>query len=698
MEHQEAIDSKKVNRANRRGTLADTIYSPSGLLLAMGVMLAAGFFFPALFLLTIPATACLMIGFADRKYRAPLRMPKDSGMFDETETREINEEASFLGIRRARKKRIRVKAKGIIYLGYERGRLFGREIWQGLTDVLRHWTLFGTTGSGKTETFYGLMVNALTLGRGFSISDGKADNKLAFAVWSLCRRFGREEDFYVINLLTGSTDRFEQMINGKKVVAQTNTVNLFSVAPPTFITQLMEAMLPQVGGDSAQWQDTAKAMMSALINALCYKRARGELILSQRVIERNMSLVAMAELYLEAKRNGWQKEGYAALETYLENVPGFMLSRADQPDSWDSRAFEQHNYLSRQFLKTLALFNETYGHVFPQDSGDITMIDVLHNDRVLAFMIPSTELSRGEAATLGKLYITMVRMTISRDLGYELEGHMDDVMLVKSLDHQFPFPLIFDELGQYFSSGTDTLAAQMRSLGYWGIFSSQDHPSLARGAAGEEDSLMANTRTKYFESIEDEKTYQILQKTVGRDYFTQLQGVDKESGPFGATYKDSDRYGIAERDRVDMRELRSYTEGQGVISFQDALVRSAAFYIPDDEKFSSALPLRINRFVEVLPPGPATLASLYPGYMTDKEKAAAAEKPQTFPPVSLQGYTKDVNSLLEGMEVFYELNAGNCSSGEMAACLFELFAEWLDDEDTTELFLVEDDEFATLIG
>nr|WP_269966642.1 hypothetical protein [Klebsiella pneumoniae]VXR48213.1 Uncharacterised protein [Klebsiella pneumoniae]VXZ93156.1 Uncharacterised protein [Klebsiella pneumoniae] len=49
-----------------------------------------------------------------------------------------------------------------------------------------------------------------------------------------------------------------------------------------------------------------------------------------------------------------------------------------------------------------------------------------------------------------------------------------------------------------------------------GVFSSQDHPSLARGANGEVDSLIANTRVKYFESIEDRKTFEILRETVGR--------------------------------------------------------------------------------------------------------------------------------------------------------------------------------------
>lgn len=59
----------------------------------------------------------------------------------------------------------------------------------------------------------------------------------------------------------------------------------------------------------------------------------------------------------------------------------------------------------------------------------------------------------------------------------------------------------------------------MRSLEKMGVFSSRDHPSLARGANGEVDSLIANTRVKYFESIEDRKTFEILRETVGRLLF-----------------------------------------------------------------------------------------------------------------------------------------------------------------------------------
>lgn len=179
-----------------------------------------------------------------------------------------------------------------------------------------------------------------------------------------------------------------------------------------------------------------------------------------------------------------------------------------------------------------------------------------------------------------------------------------------------------------------------------GVFSSQDHPSLARGANGEVDSLIANTRVKYFESIEDRKTFEILRETVGQDYYSELSGQEAEHGTFSKTVREGDLYQIREKDRVNIRELRKQTEGQGVISFQDALVRSAAFYIPDNEKFSSELPMRINRFIEVLPPSPATLYSIYPE-RKDDELAETNPDAMHFPPIKLFGYDKAANSLLE---------------------------------------------------
>ncbi len=168
--------------------------------------------------------------------------------------------------------------------------------------------IFGTTGSGKTETFYGFIVNFLLWCRGYyCLSDGKADNKLAFATWSLARRFGREDDYYVLNLLTGSIDRFVNLVKQESIPAQSNSVNLFSVAPPTFIIQLMESMLSQVGGDSAQWQDTAKAMMSARSMPCVISAPRQTAFVTAHYSEKHVA-AGNGRAVRGGKENGWHSE------------------------------------------------------------------------------------------------------------------------------------------------------------------------------------------------------------------------------------------------------------------------------------------------------------------------------------------------------------------------------------------------------
>ncbi len=75
----------------------------------------------------------------------------------------------------------------------------------------------------------------------------------------------------------------------------------------------------------------------------CVISARGELLLSQRTIQKNMSLPAMAALYVEAKKNGWHSEGYAALESYLK-IHRASCWPTRNTRKREARAFEQHNY------------------------------------------------------------------------------------------------------------------------------------------------------------------------------------------------------------------------------------------------------------------------------------------------------------------------------------------------------------------
>lgn len=69
------------------------------------------------------------------------------------------------------------------------------------------------------------------------------------------------------------------------------------------------------------------------------------------------------------------------------------------------------------------------------------------------------------------------------------------------------------------------------------------------------------------------------------------------------SYQDVDRVEFRDRDNIELPELKALKSGEGILVFEDQLVRSNSIYIPDNEKISSKLEVKINRFVPIKRPG-----------------------------------------------------------------------------------------------
>ena len=87
--------------------------------------------------------------------------------------------------------------EGIFFLGNRTQD--GQELWLKAKDILTHCLLFGTTGSGKTETLVSLSYNALATGSGLFYIDPKSSAKLPVQLWQMARFLGRDDDFRVLN-------------------------------------------------------------------------------------------------------------------------------------------------------------------------------------------------------------------------------------------------------------------------------------------------------------------------------------------------------------------------------------------------------------------------------------------------------------------------------------------------------------------
>lgn len=590
-----------------QGRLAERIMlAPFSVQLFLACSLIFGVVWPATLLLSLPFNIILLVAFSDQRFRLPLRIPMDVGGFDISTEREESWNIPFLKLNLP--KIIVGKAKGVLCLGIGRGRDRGKELWLESSDALRHMQIMATTGGGKTETLYSLYLNALCWARGCCISDGKAQIDLAVATWSMARRFGQEDDWHVLNFITGNDDRFKKLMIGDKSRPQSNSTNPFAYGSPTFIIQLMESLLPAGNGSDEGWKDKARAMMNALIYALCYKRARDNIMLTQAVIQSYLPLIKFVGLYREAIEEGWHEEGYKPMENYLANLAGFDMKLINRPGEWSQGALDQHGYLIQQFTRMLSMFNDTYGHVFPKNGGDIDMQDILHNDRTLVVLIPALELSDNEAATLGKLYISDIRMNIAKDLGNKIEGSPEHTLTVKKFASKFPFMLICDEVGYYFAPGLEKLAAQMRSLKYMLVILAQDLQAMMRHGK-EVHSVNANLGTKQFMKTEDtEDTLKMIRAVGGTGQYAEQRTMSR-TGMGG--YEDVDRVEFRDRDNIQLDELKALKEGQGIIVFEDRQVRSSSIYIPDNEKISK-LNVKINRYVPLRRPDFSDLCNEVP--------------------------------------------------------------------------------------
>ncbi|WP_268887937.1 hypothetical protein [Klebsiella pneumoniae] len=104
---QESVDSKKVIRPD--GSFMEWFLTPNVQFGLLAILTVLGLFLPFTMLLSILILPPLMVAFTDRKFRPPLRMPKDCEMFDDTLTTEtqaewhcckVSDEAAFCLIQR----------------------------------------------------------------------------------------------------------------------------------------------------------------------------------------------------------------------------------------------------------------------------------------------------------------------------------------------------------------------------------------------------------------------------------------------------------------------------------------------------------------------------------------------------------------------------------------------------------------------
>lgn len=458
------------------------------------------------------------------------------------------------------------RPEGIFFLG---NRLQdGKELWLKAKDILTHMLLFGTTGSGKTETLVSLSYNALATGSGLFYIDPKASPKLAVQIWQMARFLGRDDDFRVLNYGTSGK------VKGKSPRRLSNTNNPFTFGSAEALTQLLVSLMPASDGANSIFADKAQVLISGVMYALVDLRDKGFLKLSTSVIRDALALEKCVELALRPELDA---ESSASIKAAL-GTSGWIAGREmkDQPPSFA----EQFGYAQSYFGKALSSLTDTYSHIYGAEDGEVDFADAIIQRRILVVLLPSLEKAPAELASLGKISLSAIRNACAVGLGAQIEGDVADVLEALPTDAIGigPYLCIVDEYAAIVTPGFEVVLTQGRGLGIAAIVASQDYAGILEADKKGAQQMVANTSIKSFMKMQDaEKTWELIRGQAGQGTVVRSSGfsVNDKSG---SIYADTMNTTIEKEDRVDLRDLQEQIEGEAHFIFSGQVVRGDMFY------------------------------------------------------------------------------------------------------------------------
>ena len=343
-----------------------------------------------------------------------------------------------------------------------------------LSDAARHMFICGSTGSGKTSLLLGQVANVLAMGSGCLFVDGKGDRAALNGIATIAKRYGREEDLFVLDF-TGKMSR-----DGAK---RSHTVNPFQGTSLNSMRDMIVSLMGEIGGHDSMWQGRAIAMLGGLLRVLAELRDQGVMDLDVHHIRDSMNLRRLIDLADKDKYPTLPRRVRAALNSYLISLPGYV---AEKGYKQAQTTLDQHGYLEMQFTRIFGAMADDYRDVFCEGPGEIDLGDIVRNKRILVVLLPTTSRSADEVAFLGNVVLTMLKdlmATLALSIGPTAAAP--------------PFSVFLDEFGQYTLEGFDSVVALARSLGLSLVFSTQSLlPSGCDRTGAVLDHVLANTAVK----------------------------------------------------------------------------------------------------------------------------------------------------------------------------------------------------------
>ncbi|MCY4260297.1 MAG: hypothetical protein OXC91_08560, partial [Rhodobacteraceae bacterium] len=139
----------------------------------------------------------------------------------------------------------------------------------------------------NTEMLFGMVSQSLIWSSGFLFIDGKGTGEFHARVWSLVKRFGRQDDYRILNF-TGVESHDAPTTAFSPI--QSNTINPFSHGTSDQLMNLIVSLMGEVGSGSDMWHQRAMALVTSAVQALCEMRDAGDVLLNAQTIREFLPL------------------------------------------------------------------------------------------------------------------------------------------------------------------------------------------------------------------------------------------------------------------------------------------------------------------------------------------------------------------------------------------------------------------------
>ncbi|MDQ2077533.1 hypothetical protein [Marinimicrobium sp. ABcell2] len=486
------------------------------------------------------------------------------------------------------------KGRGQVYFGWHRGT--GKEAWGSFDDLLTHLYMLAATGGGKTEAIWAILCNFLCAGSGWSFIDGKGTLALVQNGRILARRFGMEDQLFIINYVSPSAEHAQKRM--------TNTLNPYTHGTAAQLKEQLASL--SLSGDAGQnqfFEDNASVIIESVFPALTELRDKGIISLDIQTIGAYLPIDRIYKLTVHPQVS---PKNQTYIRHYLETL-GFDFEAAKQGKKQNSEVIKMYGQFVTHFSKAISSLSIQYGNIYVVDQGDINMKDILGNRRLLIGTLPSLEKSGGELKNLGNIVMTTQKNAISTDLGDILEGTKEETLLRLSSSWSVPYALTYDEWAFYAIKDIALIPAQVRGIKYCGIFAAQDYAGTEGAGEKDAEQVFANTRYKFFGALEEAgKSWTRIRDLMGEFLVAVNSNYKYIPGLFGGRQIiDREKTEITRRAPVEIKDLQQQVEGQFMMFTRGRLSPIQFFHTNIEGMEQSAAPghtFKINRLCRVYPP------------------------------------------------------------------------------------------------